>query len=50
MSEDGVSAATFEAIARRGGYSRGLVGQRFGSKLGLIEAEEEETLPETGLV
>lgn len=38
VSEDGVSAATFEAIARRGGYSRGLVGQRFGSKLGLIEA------------
>jgi AcrR family transcriptional regulator len=33
-----VSAATFEAIGRRGGYSRGLVGQRFGSKLGLIEA------------
>ena len=38
VSEEGVSAATFEAIARRGGYSRGLVGQRFGSKLGLIEA------------
>jgi len=38
VSEDGVSAATFEAIGRRGGYSRGLVGQRFGSKLGLIEA------------
>jgi AcrR family transcriptional regulator len=38
VSEDGVSAATFEAIGKRGGYSRGLVGQRFGSKLGLIEA------------
>jgi AcrR family transcriptional regulator len=38
VSEEGVSAATFEAIGRRGGYSRGLVGQRFGSKLGLIEA------------
>src|SRR5271169_4343940 len=38
VSEEGVSAATFEAIARRSGYSRGLVGQRFGSKLGLIEA------------
>ena len=38
VSEDGVSASTFEAIARRSGYSRGLVGQRFGSKLGLIEA------------
>jgi len=38
VSEEGVSAATFEAIGRRGGYSRGLVGLRFGSKLGLIEA------------
>ena len=38
VSEKGVSASTFEAIARRSGYSRGLVGQRFGSKLGLIEA------------
>src|SRR5271168_2978127 len=38
VSEGGVSAATFEAIGQRGGYSRGLVGQRFGSKLGLIEA------------
>lgn len=38
VSEEGVSAATFEAIGRQGGYSRGLVGQRFGSKLGLIEA------------
>jgi len=38
ISEKGVSAATFEAIGRRGGYSRGLVGLRFGSKLGLIEA------------
>jgi AcrR family transcriptional regulator len=38
VSEDGVSATTFDAIGRRGGYSRGLVGQRFGSKLGLIEA------------
>jgi len=49
VSEEGVSAATFEAIGRRGGYSRGLVGQRFGSKLGLIEAviaylhDEKET-------
>jgi AcrR family transcriptional regulator len=38
VAEEGVSAATFEAIGRQGGYSRGLVGQRFGSKLGLIEA------------
>jgi AcrR family transcriptional regulator len=38
VSEEGVSAATFETIARRGAYSRGLVTQRFGSKRGLIEA------------
>jgi AcrR family transcriptional regulator len=38
VSEEGVGAGTFEAIARRSGYSRGLVGQRFGSKLSLIEA------------
>jgi AcrR family transcriptional regulator len=38
VTEEGVSASTFEAIARLSGYSRGLVGQRFGSKLGLIEA------------
>ena len=50
VSEEGVSAATFEAIGQKGGYSRGLVGQRFGSKLGLIEAviaylhDEKETL------
>jgi AcrR family transcriptional regulator len=50
VSEEGVSAATFEAIGQRGGYSRGLVGQRFGSKLGLIEAviaylhDQRETL------
>jgi AcrR family transcriptional regulator len=50
VSKDGVSAATFEAIGQRGGYSRGLVGQRFGSKLGLIEAviaylhDQRETL------
>lgn len=38
ISEEGVSAATFENIGARGGYSRGLVGQRFGSKHGLIQA------------
>jgi AcrR family transcriptional regulator len=38
LAEDGVSAATFDAIALRSGYSRGMVGQRFGSKHGLIEA------------
>jgi AcrR family transcriptional regulator len=38
IADEGVSAATFEAIGRRAGYSRGLAGQRFGSKQGLIEA------------
>ena len=38
VSEQGVSAATFEAIGREAGFSRGLVTQRFGSKDGLIRA------------
>ncbi|MCA8898736.1 MAG: helix-turn-helix domain-containing protein [Hyphomonas sp.] len=38
VSEQGVSAATFEAIGRAAGYSRGLVTQRFGSKDGLIRS------------
>ena len=38
VAEEGVSAATFEAIGRKAGYSRGLATQRFGSKQGLIEA------------
>lgn len=38
VAEDGVSAATFEAIGRSAGYSRGLATQKFGSKQGLIEA------------
>lgn len=38
VAEQGVSAATFEAIGRSAGYSRGLATQRFGSKDGLIEA------------
>lgn len=38
VSEEGVAAATFEAIGRRAGYSRSLVTQRFGSKQGLIDA------------
>jgi AcrR family transcriptional regulator len=37
-AERGVSAATFEAVGRRGGYSRSLVTCRFGSKQGLIDA------------
>lgn len=36
--EQGVSAATFEAIGARAGYSRGLATQRFGSKQGLIDS------------
>lgn len=38
VAEQGVSAATFEAIGRGAGYSRGLATQKFGSKAGLIEA------------
>ena len=37
-AERGVSAATFEAIGERGGFSRSLVTRRFGSKRGLIDA------------
>lgn len=56
VAEEGVSAATFEAIGRRAGYSRGLATQRFGSKQGLIEAviqhlheRQEEALAEHGV-
>lgn len=38
VAEQGVAAATFEAIGRSAGYSRGLATQKFGSKQGLIEA------------
>jgi AcrR family transcriptional regulator len=38
VAEAGVSAATFDAIGRKAGFSRGLATQRFGSKQGLIEA------------
>lgn len=38
VAEAGVAAATFEAIGKQAGYSRGLATQRFGSKQGLIEA------------
>ncbi|MBA3068248.1 MAG: TetR/AcrR family transcriptional regulator [Hyphomonas sp.] len=36
VAGQGVSSATFDAIAREAGFSRGLVTQRFGSKQGLI--------------
>lgn len=38
VAAQGVSAATFDAIGREAGFSRGLVTQRFGSKEGLIRA------------
>ncbi|MDP1739077.1 MAG: helix-turn-helix domain-containing protein [Caulobacter sp.] len=38
IAERGVTAATFDAIGLRAGYSRGLATQKFGSKQGLIEA------------
>ncbi len=37
-AESGVSAATFEAIGQRAGYSRGLASQKFGSKEGLLRS------------
>ncbi len=37
-AEEGVGAVTFDAVGRKGGFSRGLATQRFGSKRGLIEA------------
>lgn len=41
IAEQGVAAATFEAIGQRAGYSRGLATQHFGSKRGLIDAVVE---------
>jgi AcrR family transcriptional regulator len=38
IAEEGVNAATFEAIGKKSGYSRSLVTRRFGSKQGLIDA------------
>ncbi len=38
VAEEGVGAVTFDAVGRKGGFSRGLATQRFGSKRGLIEA------------
>lgn len=38
VSAKGVAAATFDAIGKEAGYSRGLVTQRFGSKDGLIRS------------
>ena len=42
VAEEGMEAATFQKIAARAGYSSGLVAQRFGSKLGLIEGQVAE--------
>lgn len=38
IASSGVGAATFEALGRESGFSRGLATQRFGSKQKLIEA------------
>src|SRR5260221_13456456 len=38
VADEGVGAVTFDALGRKGGFSRGLATQRFGSKQGLIEA------------
>jgi len=54
--EQGVRAATFEAIGARAGYSRGLATQKFGSKQGMTEAliahlheRQTETLDAAGI-
>lgn len=50
VADEGVCAVTFDAVGRKGGFSRGLATQRFGSKHGLIEAvikhlhDRQETL------
>src|SRR5260221_13714997 len=50
VADEGVGAVTFDAVGRKGGFSRGLATQRFGSKQGLIEAvikhlhDRQETL------
>src|SRR5258706_6941398 len=38
VAQEGVGAVTFDSLGRKGGFSRGLATQRFGSKQGLIEA------------
>lgn len=38
IAEQGVSAATFESVAARAGFSRGLASQKFGSKDGMTRA------------
>ena len=38
VTAEGVGAATFDAVGKAAGYSRGLPAQKFGSKQGMIEA------------
>ena len=56
IADHGVSAATFEAVGQRAGYSRGLATQKFGSKQGMIEAliarlheQQDEALAQAGI-
>ena len=56
IADHGVSAATFEAVGQRAGYSRGLATQKFGSKQGMIEAliarlheRQDEALAQAGI-
>ena len=39
IAELGMDYATFQNVAERAGFSSGLVAQRFGSKIGLIQAQ-----------
>lgn len=56
IAGQGVSAATFDTIGQKAGYSRGLATQKFGSKQGLIEAliahlheQQDEALAAAGV-
>lgn len=56
IAEQGVRAATFDAIGQKAGYSRGLATQKFGSKQGMIETliahlheQQDEALEAAGV-
>jgi len=46
LVEDGFTAATFDRISERSGYSRGMVRERFGSKEAFVEAAIRATSEE----
>lgn len=46
LNEEGFTAATFDRISERSGYSRGMVRERFGSKEAFVEAAIRTTSEE----